>query len=49
MPHEVVHRSFTKWATAFVGYRHLAVDYRRGGFVYDVNMSGPILGVVIRF
>lgn len=40
---------FKKWATAFVGYRHLAVDYRNGGFVYDVNMSGPVLGIVFRF
>ena len=35
---------FKKWATAFVGTRHSTVDYRKGGFVHDVNMSGPILG-----
>ncbi|WP_332691635.1 hypothetical protein [Bosea sp. (in: a-proteobacteria)] len=36
------------WA-ASIGYRHLAVDYRRGGFVYDTSFSGPIAGVSYRF
>ncbi len=36
------------WAMS-VGYRHLAVDYRRGGFVYDTSFSGPIAGVSYRF
>jgi opacity protein-like surface antigen len=35
--------------SASVGYRHLAVDYRRGGFVYDTSFSGPIAGVSYRF
>jgi hypothetical protein len=34
---------------ARAGYRHLAVDYDDGGFVYDVDLSGPILGVSFRF
>lgn len=36
------------WA-ASIGYRHLAVDYRRGGFVYDTSFRGPIAGVSYRF
>ena len=32
-----------------VGYRHLTVDYEDGGFVWDVEMSGPILGISFRF
>ncbi|MCH7224847.1 hypothetical protein [Haloferula sp. A504] len=32
-------------STAYVGWRHAAVDYRNGGFVYDVYSTGPILGV----
>ena len=27
------------------GYRYLSVDYNRNGFVFDVDMSGPIFGV----
>jgi hypothetical protein len=34
---------------ARAGYRHLDVDYDHDGFVYDVKLSGPILGVSIRF
>jgi hypothetical protein len=34
---------------ARAGYRHLAVDYDDDGFVYDVDLSGPILGVSFRF
>lgn len=31
------------------GYRHLEVDYDHGGFVWDVSMDGPILGLSVRF
>lgn len=31
------------------GYRHLHVDYRRGGTRVDMNMGGPLLGVTWRF
>jgi len=33
------------------GYRHLDVDFRQdsNGFIYDVGMGGPILGVSYRF
>jgi len=32
-----------------VGYRHLHVDYRRGGTRFDMRMSGPIIGATFRF
>lgn len=32
-----------------VGYRHQEVDYDQGDFLFDVEMSGPILGVTILF
>jgi opacity protein-like surface antigen len=41
--------AFNENWSASIGYRHLAVDYRRGGFVYDTSMSGPIAGVSYRF
>jgi opacity protein-like surface antigen len=41
--------AFNKNWSASIGYRHLAVDYRRGGFVYDTSLSGPIAGVSYRF
>lgn len=31
------------------GYRVLSVDYSNGGYVYDVTMQGPVVGVSIRF
>jgi hypothetical protein len=32
--------------TSFMaGYRYLAVDYNRGGFLWDVNMAGPIMAI----
>lgn len=41
--------AFNQRWSASIGYRHLAVDYRRGGFVYDTSLSGPIAGVSYRF
>lgn len=32
-----------------IGYRHLHVDYRDGGTVFDGAMSGPLLGATWRF
>ena len=32
-----------------LAYRIIAVDYQQGGFVYDVESSGPNLGLVVRF
>ena len=37
------------WLSLRAGYRHLEVDYRNDGFVFDVEMSGPIFGVGLRF
>jgi len=31
------------------GYRYLGVDYQDGGFLLDVDISGPILGVAFTF
>ena len=32
-----------------IGYRHLSVDYENDDFIWDVEMSGPIIGLTIRF
>jgi hypothetical protein len=37
------------WLAIRAGYRHLDVDYDHGGFVWDVAMSGPIIGASLRF
>nr|WP_237684103.1 hypothetical protein [Pseudaminobacter soli] len=34
---------------AVAGYRALGVDFQDGGFLFDVVMHGPILGLVARF
>lgn len=31
-----------------VGYRHQEVDYEKGDFLFDIEMSGPIVGLVFR-
>ncbi|MCM8530872.1 MAG: hypothetical protein NE330_06910 [Lentisphaeraceae bacterium] len=31
------------------GYRHMSIDYEKGDFLFDVEVSGPMLGLVIRF
>ncbi|MGE3872463.1 MAG: hypothetical protein AB7F74_05850 [Parvibaculaceae bacterium] len=33
----------------FAGYRGLSVDYQHDGFVFDVDMNGPLLGAVLTF
>ena len=40
---------FSDWFAARAGYRHLKVDYEDGGFVWDVDLSGPIVGATFRF
>jgi hypothetical protein len=35
--------------TADAAYRHLSVDYRQDDFVYDVDLSGPAVGVTLHF
>lgn len=39
----------TDSSVLFAGWRHAAVDYQNGGFLYDVASSGPILGATITF
>ncbi|MGX5736381.1 hypothetical protein [Bosea thiooxidans] len=41
--------SFNEHWSVSVGYRHLAVDYRSGSYVFDTELSGPIMGVSYRF
>ena len=41
--------TYNDWVTLEAGYRYLAVDYDDGGFVWDVSMQGPIIGVKFRF
>jgi hypothetical protein len=40
---------FNDWFSARAGYRHLDVDYDHDGFVWDVELSGPIVGATFRF
>lgn len=35
--------------TLRAGYRVLSVDYQDNGFVYDIRMSGPVVGLTYRF
>lgn len=35
--------------TLRAGYRVLSVDYNDGGFVYDITMQGPVIGMTYRF
>jgi hypothetical protein len=35
--------------TLQVGYRILSADYDQGGFVYDIRMQGPVIGMTTRF
>lgn len=40
---------FNESISAVAGYRHLEVDYDRNGFVFDVELSGPVIGMTMRF
>ncbi len=44
-----VGKVFKRKFSSFLGYRRLSVNYRDGGFIYDVNMNGMLLGFAIRF
>ena len=35
--------------SATIGYRAVGVDYKKGGFEFDVVQQGPMAGLVIRF
>jgi hypothetical protein len=41
--------SLNEQTALLFSYRHLAVDYRKSGFVYDTRMHGPGLGLDYRF
>jgi hypothetical protein len=40
---------FNDSISAVAGYRHLEVDYDHRGFVFDVELSGPVIGMTIHF
>ena len=40
---------FNDSISAVAGYRHLEVDYENNGFVFDVELSGPVIGMRVRF
>jgi len=40
---------FNDRVAALVGYRHLAVDYSKNGFLYDNALKGIVVGIGIRF
>lgn len=37
------------WFAPVIGYRHVEVDYEQDEFLFDVEMSGPLIGGVFRF
>lgn len=41
--------NFTPSMAATIGYRAYGVDYRSGGFVFDIVQHGPIAGLTVRF
>ncbi|KAA0969050.1 hypothetical protein FPY71_16000 [Aureimonas fodinaquatilis] len=44
-----VNYAFTDTLSVSAGYKVLDVDYRHGGHVFDVQLSGPVLGATWRF
>lgn len=36
-------------ASLLAGYRYLSYDYEDGGFIYDIDTKGPIIGMSIAF
>jgi hypothetical protein len=40
---------FNDTISAIAGYRHLEVDYEHEAFKFDVELSGPVIGVTIHF
>lgn len=40
---------FADWIEGAAGYRYLSVDFKDDGFVWNVDLSGPVLGVTFRF
>jgi hypothetical protein len=46
--HAGIGKEFKKRYSMLFGYRYLFVDYRNGGFLYNVHMSGLQAGFGIR-
>jgi hypothetical protein len=44
-----VNYAFSDAISATAGWRHLSVDYDNDGYLYDVDYTGPIVGVTFRF
>lgn len=44
-----VNYSFNENWAASIGYKHMAVNYDRGGRVFDTKLSGPVMAVTYRF
>lgn len=44
-----VNYAFSDKFSASAGYKVMKVDYARGGNVYDVRLSGPVIGVTYKF
>jgi hypothetical protein len=44
-----VNYDFNDSIAARLGWRYLSVDYDEDGFLWDVDLSGPILGVAFKF
>jgi len=42
-------KEFKQRYALFLGYRRLSVDYRDGGFIYNTNTNGLLLGGSIKF
>ena len=40
---------FNDWLTLELYYRHMAVNYENDGFVFDADMSGIFLGIVMKW
>src|SRR5690606_28151081 len=44
-----VNYTFNDHWSASVGYKHMSVDYDHDDRVFDIDLSGPVLGVTYRF
>jgi len=40
---------FNDTISAIAGYRHMDVDYHHNGFVFDIDLSGPVVGMTVNF
>jgi opacity protein-like surface antigen len=43
---------FNDWGALEMGYRYMEIDYDSGGsdpYIYDVEMKGPVIGLIVRF